>query len=483
MRYLLILAAVALFATPFSSAAASDSHPDKPLNVLFICLDDMRPELGCYGGQAKSPNLDALAKRGVLFNRAYCQEATCSPSRTSMLTGRRPDTTRVYDLITNFRNTIPDVVTLPQYFKQHGYFTQALGKVYHGGLDDAKSWSVPHTPNRGMQYHDPKILAYVRSRGQHGWEQGGDNKGPAWEEADCKDDELGDGWVCDRAIEAMDQIKQQGKPFFLAVGFQKPHLPFVAPKKYFDLYPPANQVGLSPCPNPPINVPPIAMTNFGELRAYTDIPNVAPVFDGQARELRRAYYAATSYSDAQVGRLLVELDKLGLSNNTIVVAWGDHGWHLGDLGLWSKHTNFEVATRGTFIMSVPGLKHPGAKTNAIIEYVDIYPTLCELAGLPLAEGLEGKSFAQVLKDPSARGKEAAFSQFPRAHGMMGYTIRTDRYRYTEWVKEKNHSDVTARELYDHQADPNETRNIAAEPSSGVVVQKLHEALHRQIGGK
>src|SRR5688572_5984755 len=299
----LLAAAIVLALAPVTFAA------DRP-NVLFIAVDDLRPQLACYGqSQMKTPHMDALAARGLLFNRAYCQQAVCSPSRISLLTGRRPDTTKIYDLETHSRTTMLDVITLPQQFKDNGYHVQGFGKIYHGGLDDAASWSVPHTPNRAMQYSNPQILADVKKNGAEGWEQGGKNKGPAWEIADCADNELPDGWIADRAIEAMRGVKD--KPFFLAVGFEKPHLPFVAPKKYFDRYPPAS-IKLPPDTKAPAGAPPMALTNYAELRAYPGVPKKNEPFSEQfSRDLIRGYYAATSYADAQVGRVLAELDALG----------------------------------------------------------------------------------------------------------------------------------------------------------------------------
>lgn len=466
-----VLVVILLIALPRLASAAD--APKKKMNVLFIAVDDLRPELGCYGGAAKTPNIDALAARGTLFDRAYCQQAVCSPSRTSMLTGRRPDTTKIYDLETHFRTTIPDVVTLPQYFKENGYFAQSFGKIFHGGLNDPKSWSVPHTDSAGQTYSNPATLKLIRDRAGDPDFAGAKNKGTATEIADCADNVLNDGWTADRAIEAMKKLGD--KPFFLAVGFIKPHLPFVAPKKYFDLYPP-EAITLAPNPNPPANVPQLAMTNFAELRNYTDMPKTGPITDEQAKVLRRGYYAATSYMDAQVGRVLKQLDEQGLRDSTIIVLWGDHGWQLGDVGMWCKHTNFEIATRAAFLVSVPGQKSAGSKSEALVEYVDVYPSLCELAGLPLPEGLEGTSFVPVVNDPARQWKSAAFSQYPRLKDIMGYSMRTDRYRYTEWVKKDDHTNVVARELYDQQNDPTETKNIAGEASEKETIAKLSDQL-------
>lgn len=459
---------------------ANTKHP----NILFIAVDDLRPQLGCYGDPlAKSPNIDKLASQGFLFNRAYCQQAVCSPSRSSLLTGRRPDTTKIYNLEDHFRKSIPDVVTLPQHFKNNGYHTQSFGKIYHGGLDDPASWSVPSTPVQGALY-GPKIMADIKKRREEAEAKGNGatkreinraNKGPAWQAANVEDNALNDGNTADGAIKALNEIKD--KPFFLAVGFIKPHLPFVAPKRYFDLYPPAEQMKLAENREHPAGAPELAFTNFDELRTYQGTPqNSDPVPDKQAQELIRAYYAAMSYMDAQVGRVIAELEKLGLRDNTIIILWGDHGWHLGEQGQWCKHTNFENATRAPLIISVPGQENRGGKTDALVEFVDIYPTLCELAGLPMTDGLEGMSFVPLLKDPKRTWKTAAFSQYPRQGvKFMGYTMRTDRYRYTEWQETASGKSVAA-ELYDHQLDPRETKNVADAAELESTVAELSKKL-------
>jgi arylsulfatase A-like enzyme len=452
----------------------------KPTNVLFIAVDDLRPALGCYGDPlAKTPNIDALAKRGLVFKRAYCQQAVCSPSRTSLLTGRRPDTTKIYNLQDHFRTTIPDVVTLPQHFKDNGYHAQAFGKIFHGGLDDPKSWSVPATGVQAPNY-SPAVNAVVQKKrkaaaekGLQGQAMNRASKGIAWESVDTDDDDsLNDGDTATRAIGALREIRD--KPFFLAVGFIKPHLPFVAPKKYFDLHPPES-FKVAPNKTRPSGAPDVAFTNFAELRAYEGMPkNPEPMPDAQALELIRAYYAAASYMDAQVGRLLAELDALKLRDDTIVILWGDHGWHLGEQGMWCKHTNFENAARAPLIVSQPAQKTAGQKTDALVEFVDIYPTLVELAGLMPADGLEGTSLAPLIAEPSNAWKSAAFSQYPRQGGVMGYSMRTDRYRYTEWQDKEGK--VLARELYDHQADPAETRNVAEGADQTTVIAELSKKL-------
>jgi len=466
-------------------------------NVLFIAVDDLRTTLGCYGSPIiKTPNIDALAARGTLFSRAYCQQAVCSPSRTSLLTGCRPDTTKVYNLEDHFRKFIPDVVTLPQYFKQHGYHTQGLSKIYHAGLNDPASWSVDHWAPKGPGYLKPESIAerkkleeQLRAKGRRLKDQvletdpktgmplkiargGAALKGPSWEDPDVADNALTDGMTADKAIETLRGIKD--KRFFLAVGFHKPHLPFVAPKKYFDLYPP-DSVPIADNPFAPKDCPELALTNWGELRSYTDIPDVGPLTDQKARDLVRAYYAAASYTDAQIGKVINELDRLGLREKTIIVLWGDHGWHLGEHGLWCKHTNFEDATHAPLIFSAPKQRNAGAKTNNLAEFVDIYPTLCDLAGLPKPAGVEGTSLKPVMDDPKRKWKQAAFSQYPRPNKVMGYSVRTDRYRYTEWVKEGK--DKVGVELYDYQTDPKGNVNIAGKRESQDIVRESAKILH------
>lgn len=461
MKHILIILSV-FAAVSFSAHAAVQSKTAAKPNILFIAVDDLRPELGCYGVKdARSPNIDALAKSGALFNRAYCQQAVCSPSRTSLLTGRRPDTTKVYNLMDHFRQTIPDVVTLPQHFKNNGYFCQSFGKIYHHGLDDPKSWSAPSFATGGNG-----LSIVPRAKNQKP-----DKRGPAWESPDVNDDALGDGQAASAALAKLAEIKD--KPFFLAVGFIKPHLPFIAPKKYYDLFQ-TSEMKLASNPFPPKDVFPKALIDWAELRTYSGIPKTGPIPDEMARELRRGYYAATSYTDAQVGRLLAALDQYGLRENTIVILWGDHGWQLGEHGLWCKHTNFEIATRAPLIVRAPGRK-AGVKSDALVEFVDVYPTLCELAGLPLTEGLEGQSFAKLLNNPKLDWKDAAFSQYPRGK-LMGHSMRTDRYRYTEWAIPGQTPE--AMELYDHKKDPDENVNIANLPKNEKLVAELSQQLHR-----
>jgi arylsulfatase A-like enzyme len=448
-------------------------------NVLFIPIDDLKPVAGCYGGPAITPNIDKLASRSLRFNRAYCQQALCSPSRASLMTGRRPDATKVFDLETHFRKALPDVVTLSQYFKIHGAFAASVGKIYHPGFDDEHSWSVPNKYKLGPTFGDPNLMEELKKERQARIAAGEKDpplRGPSIQIADVPDDGLPDGKIANYAIELLRQNKD--KRFFVAAGFLKPHLPFVAPRKYWDLYPPES-IKLPANRKPPTGVPKQAVHNSGELRQYSDIPKQnQPIPDEMQKELIRGYLAATSYMDAQVGRVLDQVDALGLRDSTIIVLWGDHGYHLGDHGLFCKHTNFEQATRSPLIISVPGQKTPGAKTDALVEFVDVYPTLCDLAGLPKPKDLEGTSFAPLLDDPSRPWKKAAFSQYPRGgknNPLMGYSMRTDRYRYTEWQDKTGKA--VAVELYDLQADPEETTNLAAKSDQKELLAKLSDQLN------
>lgn len=468
----------------FLSASISIFAAARKPNVLFIAVDDLRPELGCYGTPIiQSPNIDRLAKRGLVFNHAYCQQAFCSPSRSSLMTGRRPGTTKVYDLKTNFRAVLPDVRTLPQYFKENGYHSQGLGKIFHNKMDDAISWSVPHWDPDGPVY-GPKGRTALRERVAQAkaegkstaWEDG--IKGPFYDDSDVADNALQDGRTAEKAIAVLNEIKD--KPFFFAVGIFKPHLPFVSPKKYWDIYS-EDKLKLTQNPFAPLNSPEFALNDWtAELRHYIGIPSTGPLTEAQSLKMIHAYYAAISYADAQVGKILDELDRLGLRENTIVILWGDHGWHLGDHGLWGKQTVFEKAARAPLIISVPRSKSAGKKTDALVEFVDIYPTLVELCGLPKPEGLEGSSFQPLLDKPNRDWKKATFTQQPRdipgqGEG-MGYSMRTERYRYTEWTVPGK--DFVSRELYDYKTAPDENENLAANSKYAKKVNELSDMLHK-----
>lgn len=475
-RIILVLVSAAVV---ISGARLAVGEETSSPNVLFLAIDDLRPALGCYGDEtAVTPNIDKLAARGMVFLRAYCQEAVCSPSRLSLLTGRRPDTIRVWDLKTHFRETLPDVVTLPQHFKQHGYHTQSIGKIYHGNgkpSKDPPSWSVEPKYDK---VRDP-VLRYALPKNR----QGKGLKRAASEAAEVPDSTYTDGVVCEEALRVLPKLKAKSQPFFLAVGFRKPHLPFCAPKKYWERY------DRSEIPRPattehPKGAPELAVRSWRELEGYTDIPQNGELSQEKVQELRHGYYACISYVDALVGRLLDEIERLGLKENTVVVLWGDHGYHLGEQGLWTKANNYELSTRVPLILSVPEAKHPGAKTEALVEFVDLYPTLADVCGLAAPEGVEGISLKPLLRNPNRSWKRAVFSQYPRprqghrhkGHGdIMGYAVRTKRYRYVEW-REWDSKMIVARELYDHETDPHEMQNLADHPEKQKSQRQLAETL-------
>lgn len=444
------------FATPL--LAGGNASASKQPNVLLICIDDLKPRLGCYGDPiAKTPCIDGLAQRGVLFERAYCNQAVCSPSRNALLVGLRPQTLGVYDLGTNFRKGIPDAVTMPQHFKSNGYYTQSFGKIFHVGHnnnDDAASWSGESFKPKGRNYHLSENQSAVNNKDG--------SKAAAYESADVPDELYNDSLIADAAIQALSERANKDQPWLLAVGFLKPHLPFVAPKKYWDLYDP-NQIELASFQQSPKDAPAYAPQNSGELRAYSNIPSQGPLPESLQRELIHGYLASVSFTDQQIGRVLASLERLGLSQQTIVVLWGDHGWHLGDHGMWCKHSNYEQATRIPVIVSAPG-KAQGVSSKALIESVDIYPTLCELVGLKTPGSLDGQSFAKVLGDPSAGHRDHSIQVYPRSKEgigqVLGRSIRTDRYRLVEWKGLDGKEREIDYELYDYQSDPLETQNLA-----------------------
>ncbi|MBI2946757.1 MAG: sulfatase-like hydrolase/transferase [Verrucomicrobia bacterium] len=511
LRYFLFsfgLVCLPSLVTPNAATAASrtDANPiigqhqglskQKP-NVLLVCVDDLKPLLGCYGDkQIVSPSIDRLASRGLRFERAYCNQAVCAPSRNALMTGVRPTTLGIYDLGTNFRVAATNAVTLSQYFMRHGYRTEALGKIFHvghGNHEDAASWSVPHWRANSIAYLLPENRApqgLTREEALFANRTNAANlpRGAAYESADAPDNAYPDGQIAEEAIRRLHAAQANpAQPFFLAVGFLKPHLPFCAPKKYWDLYR-RESFHVPALRTPPQGAPKYAPTGWGELRQYRDIPPTGPLDDEKVRALLHGYHAAVSYMDAQLGRVLVELDRLGLTSNTIVVLWGDHGWHLGDHGLWCKHTNYEQATRIPLIISAPGVTRAGTSTRALAETVDLYPTLCELAGLPAPKNpqpLEGQSLVPVLKKPSRASKEAVFHVYPRNRpgdgAILGRAVRTERYRLVEWKKPGAPSESAEFELYDYKKDPLETKNLAGEEPK--LVKKLHTPLLAQPEAK
>lgn len=476
MKSVLYLLACVLFLPWFTHAAAADIKP----NVLFIAVDDLKPLLGCYGDKViKSPNIDRLAARGVVFERAYCNQAVCAPSRNALLTGVRSTTLGIYDLGTNFRLASPNAITLPQFFKQNGYRTEALGKIFHvghGNHEDPASWSVPHFQQKSIAYVLPESRSNQGLTREEALFANQDAKGlprgAPWESADVPDNAYPDGKIADEAVRRLRAAKtKSSEPFFLAVGFLKPHLPFCAPKKYWDLYDRASFT-VPALRTAPVGAPKYAPSGWGELRQYSDIPETGPLTDDQARTMIHGYHAAVSFVDGQLGKVLDELDRLGLATNTIIVLWGDHGWHLGDHGWWCKHDNYEQTARIPLIVAAPGVAKAGARaTNALIETVDIYPTLAELAGLPapqVPQGIEGKSFVPVLRDPNLSAKDFLYHAYPRGE-RIGRAVRTTRYRLVEWKVPGRSAESADLELYDYETDPLETKNLATE-KPGVISQ-------------
>lgn len=456
------------------------SSNGRKMNVLFIAVDDLRPQLGCYGHkQIISPNIDRLASQGMVFDRTYCQQAVCGPTRASLLSGVRPDTSKIYNNNTPIRKAMPDVVTLPEHFKNNGYETLSIGKIYHHPKDDLQGWSIepyragtfPEGQWKGRGYITEQAIAQMEQYNKENPKMQG--RGPAFEAADVPDNKYPDGCNTDYAIEQLNRLKD--KPFFLAMGLYKPHLPFNAPKKYWDMYKPED-IKLADNPFIPKDAPSYATTDWGELRNYYGIPKKGPCSAELARRLIHGYYACITYIDAMIGRLLDELNKLKLRDNTMIILWGDHGWKLGEHASWCKHTNFELDTHVPMIISVPGMKTAGQRTSALTEYVDIYPTLSEICNLPAPGHLEGLSMVLLLKNPGLPWKKAAFSQYPRGK-VMGYSMRTKNFRYTEW-KNRQTGEVLARELYDHRKDPQENVNVAAHSEYEQDVQRLGDMLER-----
>ncbi|MFO8009115.1 MAG: sulfatase [Candidatus Brocadiia bacterium] len=438
---------------------------DRP-NVLFIIVDDLRPQLGCYGRQQMvTPHIDRLAEEGVLFERAYCQVPVCGATRASLLTGVRPTRRRFRDYKTWADRDLPGALTLPEHFRGHGYVTVSNGKVFHHTPDCAeRSWSSePWRPSSP----DGDWRNYLLPESRKGADAGA--AGQPVECADVPDNAYFDGQTADRTVRDLNRLTAEERPWFLAAGFLKPHLPFNAPRRYWDFYR-REDVDLADNPFPPQDAPEQSLHNWGELRHYLGIPAEGDLTEKQARELVHGYYAATSYTDAQIGRVLDELERLDAAENTVVVLWGDHGWQLGEHGLWCKHCNYNTSLNAPLILR-HGEAGAGAHSPALVEFVDVYPTLCELAGLPPPDHLEGTSFAPLLEAPEREWKEALFSRY-----QAGDSVRTDRYLYTEWTDEEGQR--TARMLYDHQLDPEENRNIAALPENRETVEELAGILRK-----
>ncbi len=508
----------------FFSVSVIAQQKTKP-NILFIAIDDLKPILGCYGNtMVKTPNIDRLAKMGTVFMSNYVQQAVCGPTRASLMTGKRPDYTKVWDLKTRMRDINPDILSLPQHLITQGYTTQGIGKVYDQRCVDKEldkpSWSVPYYKTNSKYYGEfgepaegryqlpeTKALAekYIKEALDNGKTKAEANDyvqtkiKPSVESADVPDYAYNDGANILQAKDILSQLSKSNQPFFFAVGIAKPHLPFVAPKKYWDLYK-REEMPLAKFQEQSKNPVAVAYHNAGELRGYTDIPPLTSFTDqkpygitlpvDKQKELIHGYYAAISYTDANVGRLLDALDSLGLTKNTIIILWGDHGWHLGDHNLWCKHTNFEEATRAPLIIAAPGFKP--SKTSSQTEHIDIFPTLCDLAGVNIPATLDGKSLVPLMKNPAATVKEYSVSQYPRSNATaenerlgyadanaMGYSIRTKQYRYTIWMNNGFRSNkpfdnklIIGTELYDYKKDPLEKVNVANDRKYAAITKQM-----------
>lgn len=476
MKYLLIVLFHLILGC--STLFAQESKSEKP-NILIFLVDDLKPTLGVYGDKtAQSPNIDKLAAKGMLFTNAYCNQAVCGPSRYNLLLGSRSTSTGLYKFGKEFRDDFPNAVTLPQYFKNAGYQVESMGKVFHighGTTDDKASWSIPHFKEKVIEYILPESTNRKLTREEAFFENTylyfndlpSNSKlprGAAWEAPNVLDEAYADGRVARHAIDRLRELKKNpSHPFFMAVGFARPHLPFSAPKKYWDLYDPKN-LPMPSYVDEPEGAPKIAIKRGGEIDQFNPIPTDQDIYtDTLTRKLIHGYYASMSYMDAQLGRVMEELERLKMLENTIIVLWGDHGWHLGDHGIWTKHTNFEQATHIPLLFVAPGLIKPGSSSTQLAETVDIYPTLAELIGLPRPPGpqpIDGTSLFPVLQNSKAQVRNHAYHSYPRG-GYLGEAIRTQQYRMVRWTHMKDSSIKPIYELYDYQFDYDETKNLSA----------------------
>lgn len=473
------------------------AQSEKP-NVLLILVDDLKPNLGVYGDPvAVSPNIDELAGMGTRFERAYCNQAVCASSRYNLLLGARSTSTGLYNFGKEFRDIYPDAVTLPQHFINHGYHAESMGKVFHighGNTNDEASWSIPHHKEKVIEYLLPESTdrqltreeAFFENTRMYLKDTPGNRelpRGAAWEMPDVLDEAYADGRVARHAVDRLRVLARSEQPFFMAVGFARPHLPFCAPKKYWDLYDP-EKLPMPEFEDAPEGTPAFAVKRNGEISQFKPVPERTdgPYEDALTRKLIHGYYASLSYMDAQVGRVIDELKRLELDENTIIVLWGDHGWHLGDHAMWTKHTNFEQATRIPIIMVAPGVTTPGTSTGQPAETVDIYPTLAALAGLPAPTGpqpIDGLSLVPVLKEPTGRVRDHAYHSYPKrveGKNRIGCAIRTERYRMVEWLDPEDAGTESIFELYDYREDPLEKQNLADRRPD--VLEELKQILQR-----
>lgn len=484
---------VVLAIVPFTGYAAIDqANPPQEKNILLILVDDLKPAIGAYGNEvAITPEMDKLASESMRFTKAYANQAVCAPSRFNLMLGSRSTSTGIYDFGRDLRDFYPDAITMPQYFKRHGYHAESMGKVYHighGTYNDTASWSIPHYKDKVIEYNDPASTGGKLTREEalfanKSWSYAGSlPRGAAWESPAVADTAYADGRVANHAIKRLRALKKRsGKPFFMAVGFARPHMPFSVPQKYWDMYDP-QELPMPQIEHAPEGAPDYAGKEGGEIAAYNPVPppseHEGPYPEKLKRNLIHGYYAGVSYVDTQIGKVLSELKKLGLDENTIVVLWGDHGFHLGELGIWTKHVNYEIANNIPLMIKAPGVTKAGSSTDQLAETVDIYPTLAELAGLPrpnTTQPLDGESMVPVLKNPDTRVSDHAYHTYPRG-GKIGRAIRTDRYRLVEWKEIGANPDSADIELYGYSEGPVEQENIANERPE--VVKRLRSILYR-----
>ncbi len=462
----------AVFLLSLNFGANKSETANIPMNVLFVTIDDLRPTLGCYGAPLiKTPNIDKVAAEGILFERAYCQAAICAPSRPSLLSGLRPDSTGVYGFIKTFREKAPNVVTLPELFKNNGYLSTYYGKVFHSDKPDPQSWS-----REGHLVEPVAWRGYVLKESQKEDSiniatPGPPHYGPAFEMADVPDGAYPDSWIADSAINVLEEVAETGQPFFLAVGFIKPHLPFVAPKKYWDWYDPS-EIKIPEYLELPDGSPIYAVDRPGVITSrYSGFEDKDHVSKEMMLKLNHGFLASVSFVDAQFGRVIDKLKELGLYENTLIVVLGDHGQKVGEYGAFMKGSNFEIDTRAPLIINCPGKRDKSVRTNALVELVDIYPSVCELTGLKKPSHLQGSSLNVLWESPEMEWTDYAFSQ-RKVDQYLGNAMRTDRYRLVVWTLFENRDQIEAIELYNLDTDPGETKNIAGEPANKELVDNL-----------
>lgn len=468
-RMFLSAIGLGLLGTALPTAGADNQALSKKPNILFIAVDDLRPQLGCYGhNETLSPNIDKLASQGTIFERAYCNVPVCGPSRVSVLTGIRTTSSQWKS-----SSLKQEFSSLPSYFRKHGYYALSNGKVFHHMNDRKDDWSEP--PWRSVEiYHGKGDWAGYNNYGVWQDERSSENishkkRGPYCEAADVPDNAYQDGKVAEKTIADLKRMAKFNRPFFLACGFWRPHLPFNAPKKYWDMYK-REDVALASNRFKPKDLPNPCRTS-GEIDGYA-LTGQRKRSEAFHQEARHAYYACVSYVDAQIGKMINELDTLGLAENTIIVLWGDHGWNLGEHNFWGKHNTLNNSLHSPLIVCAPGTKRKN-RTNRLVEFVDIYPSLCELAGLPIPEHVQGKSFMPLMNNPEQEWKSAVFCKWSGCDA-----VKTDRYLYTEWSKGNK---VSHRMLFDHKTDPLENINIAGTPQAKDTVDRLSRIL--QAGWK